>query len=579
MTFIAAVAAGPDAVADLERKLRPGIATQETSWATHRGYAVAWRAGHPWVSSFDDGDVLVVLDGQLHDLFVRGIPSAALLLRRYRQFGADLGRGLLGDFVCIVLDRTLNTLLVIRDPLGVRPWYQATSGRRHAGATDVATLSAMPWVNSAINEEVALAYLAGAAESRGPTLHRGIVTLAPGSTWAASEVSSVIRRHHRWEISAEPEVSWEEAVHRSREAVDLAVRARLQAADAATSELSGGVDSSSIVGTVAELGIDDLLVGRILYDGWQADEREFSDAVIDHWQLRAVSAAPWIPTAEEFQQLTASLMRPPPDTNFTMVVGLHRAFIEAGRSSAMTGLGGDDAFVDMSYESRLVSAVQQRQLGVLAPLLLADLRDPRQGWNRTWRPLLRYLSPRGRNRPPRYISPAAARAHGITAQFAERPYRLTRNRAVDERAAAVTSGYLAHVLEEAAIIADLTGWRSSHPFLDPRVITATYGLNPWFPVRGGHDRALQIAAFGDLLPALVRERRSKAEFSETAWAQVLTDPTALRRIERGPLADQGWLDAEGFSDMLERARRREPGAAIPLSRAHALDSWLRYVVN
>ena len=49
-----------------------------------------------------------------------------------------------------------------RDPVGVRPWYQPTSGPRSAGASDVATLCALPWVDDGVDEVMALAYLATA---------------------------------------------------------------------------------------------------------------------------------------------------------------------------------------------------------------------------------------------------------------------------------------------------------------------------------------------------------------------------------------------------------------------------------
>src|SRR3954468_8861685 len=56
-----------------------------------------------------------------------------------------------------------------------------------------------------------------------------------------------------------------------------------------------------------------------------------------------------------------------------------------------------------------------------------------------------------------------------------------------------------HILEESAMVEDWTGWRSSHPMLDPRFITASYGLDPGFAVKDGHDRAVQRDAFRDRL--------------------------------------------------------------------------------
>ncbi len=572
MTFTAAVASGHEAAADLERLLATRIARSEVAWAAHRGHAVAWTARHRWVSSADDGDVLVVLDGQLHNLFEDGAPQAELLHQRYREAGSALAEGLLGDFVVVVLDRTHGRLLVCRDPLGVRPWYQAISGRRHAGATEVATLCALPWVDDSVDEPEALAYLAGDMRSLGPTLHRGIVTLAPGSTWTATASGQELRHHHRWDIRPAPEVTWDEAVERTRQAVEDAVRDRVRVAGSATSELSGGLDSSSIVGTLVHLGIDDLLTGRLLFDGPRADERTFSDAVIDHWRLRAVSARPWLPTEDETAQWTADLRRPPPDPNFTMSAGLHRALLMEHRTSALTGLGGDDAFVVMSVPSLVVSAVQQGRRNLLLRLARTSVGRPRESWQQVWRPTLGHLRPRRRARIPRHVSTRAAEALGLTDRLAARPTQLTDVRAIDERCDGLTSGYLARILEDGAVVADLTGWRTTHPYLDPRVIEATYGLDPWFPVRGGHYRAMQVAVFGDRLPPVVRDRHSKAEFSEVV-CELSAD--RVRDITQGPLTRHGWLDVDGLSRLVHATGEEKATATFLLSRVNDLDRWLR----
>jgi asparagine synthase (glutamine-hydrolysing) len=575
MSFVVAAATGTEAVVDLQRLVDGQRSRGDVHLVVHEDVAVAWNTRHRWVSSCDDGDVLVVLDGQLHNLFSEERPSVALLLERYRSAGEELARGLLGDFVIVVLDRTRAALVVCRDPVGVRPWYQATSGRRHAGASTAATLCALPWVDQSIDEEVAVAYLAGRMESRGRTFHRGIATLPPGSIWRAAGRATAVLSHHRWDIRPEPEVEWDEAVHRSRSLLDEVVRDRVRAAGAATSELSGGLDSSGIVGTAVLLGNADVLVGRLLFDPGAADERRYSDAVIAHWGITAVSARPWLPTEDELSELSALLRRPVPDPNVMTLRALHRRLAAEGRSSGLTGVGGDDAFVATSTVSRVVSAVQQHSYRDLAPMMRADLCNPREGWRRTWRPLLGRLRRRGIRPPPAHVARQAAESFGLTQRLGEPMVRLTGVDAVDERADVVTSGHTAYIMEELAIAADLNGWRSSHPFLDPRLITATYGLNPSFAVRHGHDRALQVAVLADRLPPAVRERRSKAEFSEVMWTGCPRGIPTVEEIVRGPLGRRGWLDVSGTDQLINAARERRPASARLFARVVALDRWLR----
>jgi asparagine synthetase B (glutamine-hydrolysing) len=567
-----AVGAGPEAQRDLDLAAGPSRATGDVVIERHGEFAVGWSTRSPWVDVHDDGDVLVVLDGRLHDL--PGIGSAQWLHANYASQQLAVARGLVGDFLLVVLDRGRGRLLVARDPVGVRPWYRADAGPRYLGAPDLATVVGAGWVDTQVDEVAAIEYLAAIPESRGPTLYRGVTTLPPGHTWYREAGAARTVRHHRWSLVADRSTSWEEAVARCRSSFDEAVSSRVGASASAASELSGGLDSSIVVGTMVELGLRDITVGRLIFDGPRADERRFSDAVIKHWGLSALSAPPWIPDEEEADDLTRRLRRPLPDPHFLMFVGLHRAFLRAGRAEGLTGLGGDDAFVAMPIGSRVISAVQQRRGGILTDLAYEGLRHPGQSWTGVAKPTLHQLAPWKGESLPGWIQDQASKRAGLSQLSHRKPERVTGVRAVDQRLANLTTGYDAAVLEERAVVTDLVGRRESHPFLDPEVISATYGLDPWWPARGGHDRALQVAAFSDRLPVPVAQRRWKAEFSEVFWSQVLGQ-ARLEAVCRGPLAELGWLDQSGFAQLITDARSGIARSAIPLARCHSMDRWLR----
>jgi asparagine synthase (glutamine-hydrolysing) len=575
MSFVAAVGAGGAAADHLEDRCTRRSPGGTTTVVRHQDLAVAYAAGCPWVETHDDGDVLAMVDGRLHDVGAEREGQAELVGRRYRTRGLDVARGLLGDFVLVILDRPNDRLLVARDPVGVRPWYQATAGRSHVGASDVATLAAVPWVDTTLDDAVAVQYLAALSQSRGATLHRGIRTLRPGETWYVHDGRARTFAHHRWDIAPDLDISWSDAAERCREALDTAVRCRLDVGGPPTSELSGGLDSSAIVGTIARLGRrDGLMVGRLVFDGPRADERAYSDAVLDHWQLAAVSAPPWMPTDEEADELTRELRRPPPDPHFTMFASLHRQLLDRGRADGLTGLGGDDAFAACSLGSRIVSAVKLRHGRVLGRLARDTRGHPRQVWTDMLRPTLHHLAPWRGDRLPAWVTSAAARRADLPRLFREPAARVTGIDALDERIANLTSGYDAAILEDRAIVADWTGRRDAHPMLDPRFVRVTYGLDPSWPTRHGHTRALQVAAFADRLPPLVAERRSKADFSEVFWPALRQD-ALLGRVRTGPLVSQGWLDLDGFDGLVAHAKEGKANAAIPLSRCVSLDRWMR----
>jgi asparagine synthase (glutamine-hydrolysing) len=579
MTFVAAVAVGVDAADSLQAAGPASPSGSEVTVTRHLDLAVAWARSCRWVDTHDDGDVLVVVDGRLHGLGDRALGDgeagpAELLARRYRERGADVARGLLGDFVVIVLDRSSSHLLVARDPLGVRPWYQVTAGGRQAGASDLATLVGLPWVDTTLDDTAAIEYLAAVYESRGDTLYRSVKTLPPGTTWVHGCGRARAFSHHRWQLEPDLDITWDDAVERCRTVLDEAVRCRLRGAGPPASELSGGFDSSAVVGTIVGLGHDDMVAGRLVFDGPRADERAYSDAVVGHWRIRAVSSPPWVPSDDESEALTRRLARPVPDPHFMMFTGLHRLLQGEGRLDGLTGLGGDDAFATCSIGSRVVSALKLRQRAVLGRLARAGARQPWQLWAGIVRPTLHHLAPWKGDRLPGWVRAEAASGAQLPRLYRRRPQRVTGVDAIDERLANMTSGYDAAILEERAVVGDLAGRRDSHPFLDPRLVAATYGLDPWWPSRDDHNRALQVAAYADRLPPAVAERRSKADFSEVFWPQLLREEV-LARVRTGPLAEAGWLDPAGFESLVVNAQREMANAAIPLSRCVSLDRWMR----
>lgn len=573
MTLLLATASGRSAVASVvslvDRHVRRGVL--ET--ARHADQLVVWDATSRWVHAYDDGEVVAVVDGFLYGDEVAPGNPAEQVVALYRRLGARLCVDLLGDFVLVVLDRRSATVHVGRDPVGVRPWYRASSGGNHAGSSDLATLSLLPWVSTDVDEAKAVEYLAGVPQSRGQTILQGVVTLPPGHTWTVDRHGgATTRRHHAWQLNLREHLSWEEAAEHCRELLDVAVVSRIDSGFSATSEVSGGLDSSAVAGTLVHLGRPDVIGARLLFHGPAADERRYSDAVAERWGFPLLSAAPWLPTHEDLTEMSRHLHRPVPDPNFTMFLSLHHALLEAGRHDSMTGLGGDDAFVAVRSAARAVSVVQMGRRDVAADLLRSNRRPPAL-WKNVIRPTLSYFSPVHRGGRPVWVTRRAARSADLRAVLQQRPQAVTGVAAVDERLAGMTTGYNAWVLEDRAIVNDMSGRRETHPFLDPRFVTGTYALDPWWPTRDGHSRALEVEAYKDRLPRIVATRRSKAEFSEVAWPML--DDSLLDSVAKGPLRGLGWLDDSGFQGVVGAAREGRAWAALPLSRCIALDRWLR----
>jgi hypothetical protein len=330
------------------------------------------------------------------------------------------------------------------------------------------------------------------------------------------------------------------------------------------------LDSSSVVGTVMGLGVPRVVTARLRFRGPRADESVYSDAVARRWDVPLESIDPWVPADADLERITETTALPAPDPHFAMFRPLHERFLALGHARSLTGIGGDDVFLAPDAWASITAAVRFHRWRPAVARARAEGAERlivpklRATWRRMpWRPA----------RVPGLVTTSAARRTDLAQAFDAKPQRVTGIRAVDARMDGLTSDRTAQLLAQRAVLDDLTGHRSTHPFLDPDLIRTVLGIAPWL-FGDADNRALQRAAFGDRLPDEVLARRSKAEFSELVWPTLLRGEV-LAGIRSGPLVSEGWVDPAGFDALVVNARARQADAARPLARCANADRWLR----
>ena len=180
-----------------------------------------------------------------------------VILHAWQAWGEVCLHRFNGDWAFAILDlRTAGKpeMFLARDRWGVKPLFYADTPDVFWFASEAKALfgTALPF---APREQAVMGFLSGGALPRGDgadTFFEGVQMLPPGE---ALHVSSEGVKRHRWydlrrNAPAHIEVSEEEAVAELAEQVTRAVRLRLRADVPVGSCLSGGVDSTSIVGTM-----------------------------------------------------------------------------------------------------------------------------------------------------------------------------------------------------------------------------------------------------------------------------------------------------------------------------------------
>ncbi|HEX9443861.1 MAG TPA: asparagine synthase (glutamine-hydrolyzing) [Candidatus Binatia bacterium] len=221
--------------------------------------------GHQPVRN-EDGSVWVVFNGEIYnfkdlrqDLERRGhafytSTDTEVIVHLYEEYGPRCVERLRGMFTFAVWDERKKTLLLARDRLGIKPLYYAESGERLLFASELKAILQLPETERKLDWK-SLSYLLSsqytpAAES----IMHGVHKLEPGHILiAARGRKPVVERY--WDIHFAPDYTRNEDyfVERLRELLKESVRLRLISDVPLGAFLSGGIDSSSVVATMARL--------------------------------------------------------------------------------------------------------------------------------------------------------------------------------------------------------------------------------------------------------------------------------------------------------------------------------------
>ena len=224
-----------------------------------------------------------------HHFFSEG--DTEVILKAYAEWGEDAPKHLLGMFAFAIWDMRKKMLFVARDRMGIKPLYYAADGKSFRFASNTQALLTTPGIDTSLDPLAIHNLFSLHAVVPAPrTVLNGIRKLQPAhSLTIHADGRQELKRY--WNLvarrPAEPrtEQEWIDAVH---ESLKTAVRRRNNIADVPVGVLlSGGLDSSLLVGLLSEIGIKDIRTFTIGFDDQpeeKGSEYEYSDAVVERFQ-------------------------------------------------------------------------------------------------------------------------------------------------------------------------------------------------------------------------------------------------------------------------------------------------------
>jgi asparagine synthase (glutamine-hydrolysing) len=520
---------------------------------------------------------------QASDLEIVG----AVLRDRGRQSLVEL----IGDFAFVCWDSRTQMVLAARDSLGVRHLYWSLLGPDLLGLGSHPSLLAQ---GDAYSREYIAHWFAGARRGE-DTIYDGVRLVPAGSSISLEDGRVVVDRY--WSPENVPSGDKRSIPEHCDEFMGLfqkAVRCRLPENGRVWAELSGGLDTSSVVMTSELLhrsgAAPTRIAGTLTYSdslSSSADESEYVSAVL---------AASGLPNQEMrdhwLWQDDGSL---PPETEYpgihTIAWALERhrdtALKEAGADVLLTGSGGDTVlgvnpfyFADWVARGRFLTAwrelIRSCVIGhhslwkfafenAIAPLLPAAVRS-------------RYVT--GNDWVvPSWVNADFRRRYDVNG--------LARSRRIVGGLRGSGGGTYHEVLvnrlrslASASRLSDPgVDYERRHPFLSRSLAEFALRLPPPDAVdRPLPQKWVLREAMRGILPEVVRTRVSKGSQGARMLWSLQRERHLVEWMLRDPIvAQMGWVDSarlrEAYSDV--RVGRAGPQVVNPLLKTLALETWLR----
>jgi asparagine synthase (glutamine-hydrolysing) len=332
--------------------------------------------------------IAVVQNGEIynHDELRRSLESRGhrfttrsdteAIVHAYEEWGVPGLARLNGMYAVAVWDSTERTLVVARDPFGIKPLYYRDDGRTLCFGSEIRALLCSPDVPREVDRDALVEYVELTYVAAPRTAFRGIEKLLPGHALVYRDGSGVVERFHRMMPQPREVASESELVEELQSAIEAAVRRQMMSDVPIGVMLSGGVDSATVATIMTEAAgapIETFTVG--FGSDFAEDElvtaRESARRIGSNHHEVVISAAEYA----DFLPESIWHLEEPIATTSTLAFHRVSALARERVKVVLTGQGADEAFGGYprylgEHHSRLYRALPQPiRDSIVAPLV------------------------------------------------------------------------------------------------------------------------------------------------------------------------------------------------------------------
>jgi len=302
------------------------------------------------------------LEGKGYRFFSTG--DTEVILKAYHAWGTDCVKRLNGMFAFAIHERDSGRVILARDRLGIKPLYLSESAKRLRFASSLPALLAAGDVDTSIDPVALNFYMSFHSIVPPPRTILNGVKKVPPATVVTIEPDGTRHQHQYWDIhfGRRPEqagFTTDDWIDATLDVMRRAVKRRLVADVPVGVLLSGGLDSSLVVGLLAEQGasgIETFSIGFDAVGGEAGDEFQYSDIIAErfatsHHKL-SIDAARTLPALQECIGQMSEPMVSHDNVGFYLLSQEVAKFVKVVQS----GQGADEIFAGYHWYPPMLQA-------------------------------------------------------------------------------------------------------------------------------------------------------------------------------------------------------------------------------
>ncbi|HXB27655.1 MAG TPA: asparagine synthase-related protein [Gemmatimonadaceae bacterium] len=506
----------------------------------------------------------------------------ALIASAIATRGDSCVRDILGDFAFVAQNTVTHQAIAARDAFGVRPLYYRTKPDELAFSSHAARLAE----GTDYDLDYIAEFILSGFDRDHRTPYRGVRAFPPGHVLITRAGDTALKRY--WsaaEFQPADHASAEESSAEFRALLERALISNLTGADDCWSQLSGGLDSSSLVSlteTMRRAGrIPHGIAGTVMMVDSLDDESSYARAVVEQYGVRFETITDYWLWQDDGEPPPPNDLPDPLYPMYARNRALCSIVRNAGGRVLFSGVGPDHFvagnlyfFADWLARGRVLETIRElwrwSVLGkkpfwkyavdnAIAPLLPSSLRRlaaPRWAQVYDW------------------INPTFARRLGLNDRTA---WNRGLNAApIGHKFAGQGEADIVHLVACIDRGEFENGIEMRCPYLYRPFVEFCLRLPRELRIESATKKVLMREAMKGVLPEVIRERRDKGAISgRTRWAVSREGATIGRMLKSSILAELGCIDIAKVRQAVERARTGDDAVLFAVTRTLALEFWLQ----